>query len=61
MKRVGALEVLEGPRCSGRMRILAAIHPPGATQKILDCLGLPSRAPPVAPAASAHATQTDWF
>ena len=31
------------------MRILSTIHPPEATQKILECLGLPARAPPVAP------------
>ena len=30
------------------MKILAAIHPPEATAKILECLGLPSRAPPLA-------------
>jgi hypothetical protein len=29
------------------MRILAAI-PPEAIRKILDCLGLPSRTPPIA-------------
>ena len=50
MKRVWALDVLECPRCQGRMRILAAIHSPDAIGKILDCLGLPSRAPPVSPA-----------
>ena len=44
MKRVFQIEVLECPRCLGRMRIVAAIHPPDATRKILDCLGLPSRA-----------------
>jgi hypothetical protein len=32
------------------MRILAAIHPPDTPRAILECLGLPSRAPPVAPA-----------
>ena len=32
------------------MRLIAAIHSPEATRKILDCLGLPSRAPPMAPA-----------
>jgi hypothetical protein len=37
---------LECPRCGGRMRLLAAIHPPDATQAILDCLDLPSRALP---------------
>jgi hypothetical protein len=50
MKRVWELDVLECPRCQARMRILAAIHSPEAIGKILDCLSLPSRAPPVAPA-----------
>src|SRR2546422_7383696 len=35
-------------RC--RMRILAAIHSPDAIGKILDCLGLPCRAPPISSA-----------
>jgi hypothetical protein len=60
MKRVWALDVLECPRCLGRMRILAAIHPPDATRKILECLGLPSRAPPVSPAVSAF-SEIDSF
>jgi hypothetical protein len=51
MRRVFAVDVLECPSCHGPMRILAAIHPPEATRRILDCLGLPSRAPPVASAA----------
>ncbi len=59
MKRVWALDVLECARCQGHMRVLAAIHPPDATQKILDCLGLPSRAPPVNPAV--QPTETDWL
>ena len=61
MKRVWALDVLECPRCLSRMRILAAIHPPDATRKILECLGLPSRAPPLAAAACEHPAQTEWF
>jgi hypothetical protein len=32
------------------MRLLATIHPPEATRAILECLGLPARAPPTAPA-----------
>jgi hypothetical protein len=48
MRRVFALDVLECPRCFGRLRIVAAIHPPAAIRAILDCLGLPSRAPPIA-------------
>jgi hypothetical protein len=49
LRRVFAVDVLECPRCGGRMRLIAAIHPPEATQAILDCLALPSRAPPAAP------------
>ena len=49
MRRVFAVDVLECPRCRGRMRILAEIHPPGPTTKILEHLGLPPRAPPPVP------------
>jgi hypothetical protein len=58
MRRVFAVDVLECPRCSGRMRILAAIHRPEAIRAILDCLGLPSRAPPQAPAA--EGLEPEW-
>jgi len=34
------------------MRILCAINPPEAIQKILDCLGLPSRSLPIFPTVS---------
>jgi hypothetical protein len=61
MKRVWELDVLECPRCRGRMKIVAAIHPPDATRKILECLGLPSRAPPAAPASYKYFAQPDWF
>jgi hypothetical protein len=53
MRRVFAIDVLECPQCGAPMRILAAIHPPKATRAILECLELPSRAPPVAPARPA--------
>jgi hypothetical protein len=48
MKRVFELDVLNCPRCGARMRVLCAINSPSAIQKILVCLGLPSRAPPIA-------------
>jgi hypothetical protein len=48
MRRVFSIDVLACPRCGGRMRILCAIHPPEAIRKILDCLGIPSRPPPIA-------------
>ena len=44
------LEVLTCPRCGARMRILAAINSPDAIRKILACLGLPARNPPIGPA-----------
>ena len=50
MARVFAFDVLACPRCGARMRILAAINAPDPIRKILSCLGLPTRAPPVTPA-----------
>jgi len=49
-RRSFAVDVLVCPKCSGPMRIIATIHPPDATRAILTCLGLPARAPPLAPA-----------
>ena len=40
-------------RWGERMRILAEVNPPEAIRKILDCLGLSSRPPPVARALRA--------
>lgn len=48
MQRVFAIDVLECPRCGGKMKILATIHPPEATTAILESLGLSPRAPPLA-------------
>ena len=43
------------------MRILATIHPPEATEAILTCLGLPVRAPPIAPPQPDDAAPAeDW-
>jgi hypothetical protein len=50
MERVFEFDVLACPRCGAKMRILAGIDAPDAIRKILTCLGLPTRAPPVAPA-----------
>ena len=49
MRRVFAVDVRECPACGGRLRILAAIHPPEAAGAILKCLGLPTRPPPLDP------------
>jgi hypothetical protein len=61
MTRVFDLDVLECSRCGGRMRILCAINPPPAIRKILACLGLPSRPPPIAPARSDRGTSELWL
>jgi hypothetical protein len=60
MARVWAVDVLECPQCGGRLRVLAAIQSPEAIRKILDCLGLPSRAPPIARAAPPDDLQLEW-
>jgi hypothetical protein len=49
LKRVFAVDVLKCDHCGGRMRIICAVNPPDAVRKILDCIGLPSRPPPISP------------
>jgi hypothetical protein len=43
------------------MRIIAAIHSAEVIRKILDCLGLPSRAPPIARALPDRAIDEFYF
>jgi hypothetical protein len=50
MKRVFLQDVLECPRCQGRMRLIATITDPRVIVAILSCVGLEPRAPPLAPA-----------
>jgi len=47
VRRVFAVDVTVCPRCAGPLRIIAAIRSPAAVRAILECLGLPARAPPV--------------
>jgi hypothetical protein len=61
MRRVWQLDVLACPRCLGRMKIVAAIHASESIIRILDSLGLPSRAPPVAPASRTSPSGLDDF
>jgi hypothetical protein len=60
MRRVWEFDVL-ACACGGRLRILSAIHPPETTRKILDCLGLPSRPPPIAPAIPEPTLDSAWL
>jgi hypothetical protein len=47
---VFAIDSTTCPQCGGPLTILAAIEEPAVIAKILTHLGLPSRAPPRAPA-----------
>jgi hypothetical protein len=53
--------VLQCEICGGAMKMIAAVHPPETTQKILVCLGLPIRPPPLASAVSDISFQNDSF
>jgi hypothetical protein len=45
LKRVFLVDVLECPKCKGRMKILAAVTAPASVRRFLTHLGLPSEAP----------------
>ena len=49
MARTWGLDVLDCPRCHGRMELIACIEDPLVAHKILTHLGLPTRAPPRPP------------
>jgi hypothetical protein len=51
LQRVFAVDALCCPRCGARMRLLAAIEDPEVACKILACLDLRARAPPLEPAS----------
>ena len=50
MLRVFDIDVTTCPRCAGPLRIIATIRSPAAVRAILECVGLPPRAPPLSPA-----------
>jgi hypothetical protein len=50
LKRVFLVDVLECPKCKGRMKILAAVTAPTNVRRVLESLGLPSEAPRLPPA-----------
>ena len=45
LKRVCLLDVLECPKCAGRMKIVAVVIAPESVRQILKHLGLPTEAP----------------
>ena len=50
LKRVFDIDIEHCPHCGGTLKIIAAILEKAAITKILDHLGLPTRAPPRSPA-----------
>jgi len=50
LKRVFDIDIEHCPNCGGALKIIAAIEDPPVIIKILSHLGLPTRAPPRAPA-----------
>jgi hypothetical protein len=59
LQRVFAVDALRCPRCGARMRLLAAIEDPGIACRILECLDLPVRAPPLSPVAGGSAAPSE--
>jgi len=53
LQRVFEVDALRCPRCGQAMRLIAAIEDPRVARRILECLKLPARAPPIADAAAA--------
>ncbi len=43
------------------MRVLAAITEPAIAKSILDCMGLPPRAPPLQPARAPDSAADPWL
>ena len=59
MRRVFEKDVLECPRCSGRMRVVATINRPSAVRAILEHLGLSAPPPALAPARESPQRELD--
>ena len=62
LQRVFEVDALRCPRCGAQMRLLAAIEDPVVARKILRCLGLPARGPPLGamPGASVDSDHECW-
>jgi len=52
LQRVFEVDALRCPRCGSTLRLIAAIEDPAVARKILECLGLAARAPPLEPASA---------
>ena len=60
LARVFRVDVTECPACGGKMKIIAALTDALAIRTYLDGVGLPSRAPPIAPSRRLPQTEFDY-
>jgi hypothetical protein len=60
LKRVYKVDILECPRCHGRLTLLAAISDPPVVKRILEHLQLPSEPPRPAPARPPPQTEMGY-
>jgi len=60
LQRVFGVEALRC-KCGHSMRVLAAITDPKVAKRILECMGLPPRAPPLAPARTTGLASDPWL
>jgi hypothetical protein len=51
LQRVFGIDALRCPRCGATLRLIAAIEDPAIARRILECIGLLARAPPITSAA----------
>ena len=52
LQRVFDIDALRCPLCGSTLRLIAAIEDPAVARRVLECLGLPARAPPLEPASA---------
>ena len=60
LQRVFGVQALRC-QCGNPMRVLAAITEPAIAKSILDCMGLPARAPPLQPARAPDSAADAWL
>jgi hypothetical protein len=60
LQRVFEADALRCPRCASTMRLIAAIEDPAVAQRILECLKLPARAPPLGRATAEPGEPGPW-
>ena len=65
LQRIFEVDALRCPRCGSTMRLIAVIEDPEVARRILECLELPARAPPLGAVAEPHdepeRTHDAWF